>query len=59
MKMNFSQVMGTRGRLGDREALVNVERNRRYTYRELQACTNRVANVLRDHLQLRAGDSSC
>ena len=57
MKMNFSRVMGLLARnFGDREALVNVERNRRYTYRELQACTNRIANMLRDTLQLGYGD---
>jgi len=55
--MNFSRVMGLLARnFGDREALVNVERNRRYTYRELHACTNRVANMLRDTLKLRTGD---
>ena len=41
---------------GDREALVNVERNRRYTYRKFHACTNRIANMLRGTLGLRAGD---
>jgi len=55
--MNFSRVMGLLARtFGDREALVNVERNRRYTYRELHACTNRIANMLRDTLKLRTGD---
>ena len=57
MKMNFSRVMGLLARnFGDREALVNVERNRRYTYRQLHTCTNRIANMLRDTLQLRSGD---
>jgi len=55
--MNFSRVMGLLARnFGDREALVNVERNRRYTYRQLHTCTNRIANMLRDTLQLRSGD---
>jgi len=57
MKMNFSRVMGLlAARWGDREALVNVERNRRFTYHELHACTNRIANMLRDTLRLGAGD---
>ncbi|MFO1392829.1 MAG: AMP-binding protein [Steroidobacteraceae bacterium] len=55
--MNFSRVMGLLARnFGDREALVNVERNRRFTYRELHACTNRIANMLRGTLGLRSGD---
>jgi len=57
MKMNFSRVMGLLAlRCGDREALVNTERNRRYTYRELQAVTNRIANMLRDTLKVQTGD---
>jgi len=57
MKMKFSRVMGLLAlRYADREALVNVERKRRFTYRELHACTNRIANVLRDTLKLRSGD---
>ena len=57
MKMNFSRVMGLLAlRYGDREALVNTERNRRYNYRELQAVTNRIANMLRDTLRLDTGD---
>jgi len=55
--MNFSRVMGLLAlRYGDRLALVNTERNRRYTYRELQAVTNRIANMLRDTLRLDTGD---
>jgi fatty-acyl-CoA synthase len=57
MKMNFSQVMKRLAAgYGDREALVNVERNRRFTYRELQEVTNRAANALRDTLHVRRGD---
>jgi len=57
MKMNFSRVMGLLAlRYGEREALVNTERNRRYSYRELQAVTNRIANMLRDTLRLATGD---
>ncbi|HQR24370.1 MAG TPA: AMP-binding protein [Steroidobacteraceae bacterium] len=55
--MNFSHVMKQlAASYGDREALVNVERNRRFTYRELHEVTNRAAHVLRDVLHLRGGD---
>ncbi|MGD8357394.1 MAG: AMP-binding protein [Lysobacterales bacterium] len=58
MKMNFSRIMGLLAlRYGDREALVNVERYRRFTYRELQAVTNRIANMLRGTLGLERGDN--
>jgi acyl-CoA synthetase (AMP-forming)/AMP-acid ligase II len=58
MKMNFSRVMGLLAlRYGDREALVNTERDRRYTYRELQAVTNRIANMMRDSLALTSDDT--
>jgi fatty-acyl-CoA synthase len=57
MKMNFSRVMALMAmRFGDRPALVNVERNRRYSYRELHMVTNRIANMLRDRLKLTRGD---
>lgn len=57
MKMNFCRVMGLLAlRYGDREALVNTERNRRYSYRELHAVTNRIANMMRDTLALKTGD---
>ncbi|KDP88489.1 long-chain fatty acid--CoA ligase [Cupriavidus sp. SK-3] len=57
MKMNFARTMGNLAvRFGDREALVNIERQRRYTFRELHALTNRIVNMMRDRLQLRRGD---
>jgi acyl-CoA synthetase (AMP-forming)/AMP-acid ligase II len=57
MKMNFTQVMNHLIlRHGDREALVNIERQRRYTYRELHALTNRIVNMMRERLGLRRGD---
>lgn len=57
MKMNFARTMGNLAvRFGDREALVNIERQRRYTFRELHALTNRIANMMRERLQLRRGD---
>ena len=58
MKMNFSCVMRLLAlRYGDREAIVNVERNRRYTYAQYHLLTNRIADVLRTTLKIRSGDN--
>jgi acyl-CoA synthetase (AMP-forming)/AMP-acid ligase II len=57
MKMNFARTMGQLAvRHAEREALVNIERQRRYTYRELHLLTNRIVNMMRERLQLRRGD---
>jgi fatty-acyl-CoA synthase len=57
VKTNFSRVIAATARqYAEREALVNVERNRRYTFRELHALTNRIANMMRDKLGLKRGD---
>jgi acyl-CoA synthetase (AMP-forming)/AMP-acid ligase II len=57
MKMDFSRAMGLLAvRHAEREALVNIERNRRYTYDELHRLTNSITNMMRDRLQLRRGD---
>lgn len=57
MKMNFARIMrGLATRYAGRLALVNVERNRRYTYAEFHALTNRVANALASALGIAAGD---
>jgi acyl-CoA synthetase (AMP-forming)/AMP-acid ligase II len=57
MKIDFSQLMGQLAlRFGDREALVNVERRRRYTFRELHRLTNRIVNMMSERLGLRRGD---
>ena len=42
---------------GSREALVNTERGRRYTYKELHLLTNKIANMIRDGFGLVRGDS--
>src|SRR5262245_3465044 len=56
-KMNFSRVMGALAmRYGEREAVYNVERNRRYNYAEFHRLTNRIANTLRGPLGLVEGD---
>lgn len=59
MKMNFSV---TSERLadafGEREALVNIERDRRYSFREFHLLTNRIVNMMRSKLDLRRGDNA-
>lgn len=59
MKINFSVISE---RLADtfaeREALVNVERNRRYTFREFHRLTNRIVNMMREKLDLQRGDNA-
>lgn len=57
MKINYSnhtQVLADR--FGDAEALVNVERGRRYTFLQFHHLTNRVANMMKDRLALQRGD---
>ncbi|SEA41712.1 Acyl-CoA synthetase (AMP-forming)/AMP-acid ligase II [Paraburkholderia sartisoli] len=57
MKMDFARVMGqVATQFANEEALVNIERNRRYTFRELHRLTNRIANMMRTRLNLRRGD---
>lgn len=57
MKMNFARTVAQLAvRYGDREALVNIERQRRYSFRELHRLTNRIVNMMRERLQLRRGD---
>jgi fatty-acyl-CoA synthase len=41
---------------GDRTALINMERGRRFTYRQMHDLSNRVSNFLRDHFSLGEGD---
>lgn len=57
MKMNFSTISERLAdTFGEREALVNIERNRRYTFREFHLLTNRIINMMRQKLDLRRGD---
>src|ERR1700740_2285210 len=57
MKMNFCRVMRLMAqRYGQQEAIVNVERRRRYTYGQYHLLTNRIANALRGELGLAKGD---
>ena len=58
-RMNFSRVMAAMAsRYNDNLAIANVERNRRYTFREYHQLTNRVANMCRGRLGLRRGDTA-
>jgi fatty-acyl-CoA synthase len=59
MKIDYSRLMQQHAlRHGDRPALINVERNRRYTYREYHLLTNRIANMMRTTLGLGNGDNA-
>ena len=59
MKMNFSRVMAqVAQRYANQDALVNVERNRRYRFDELHRLTNRIATMLRTRLTLQRGDTA-
>lgn len=57
MKVNFGRLMLNNAKLyADQEALVNVEKNRRYTFMELHLLTNQICNMMRDQLGLKMGD---
>jgi acyl-CoA synthetase (AMP-forming)/AMP-acid ligase II len=57
MKMNFANLTAQIAmHHRNREALVNIERDRRFTHGELHRFTNQVANMIRDRLNLQRGD---
>ncbi|MDB5995942.1 MAG: long-chain fatty acid--CoA ligase [Pseudomonas sp.] len=57
MKMNFCRVMRLLAlRYSDQEAIVNVDRNRRYSYAQYHLLSNRIADVLRSMLRVGKGD---
>ena len=57
MHIDFSTVSENLARtFGDTECIVNVERDRRYSFREYHLLTNRIANMMRERLDLRNGD---
>ncbi len=57
MKLDFSNLMSQLAvRYAKREALVNIERGRRYDFDALHRLTNRIANMMRERLALRRGD---
>jgi fatty-acyl-CoA synthase len=56
-KVNFSRIFRRLAEQhGEAPALINTERNRRYSFNELHALTNRIANMMRETLGLAAGD---
>jgi len=58
MQINFSVVSeGLARTYGNAECVVNVERNRRYGFREYHRLTNRIVNMMRERLDLRRGDA--
>ncbi|MFD2644605.1 hypothetical protein [Pseudomonas japonica] len=55
MKVDFSRwSLDAASRSAQREALVNVERGRRYTHLELHRLTNRIAHMVKQRLYLAA-----
>ena len=57
MKINFSIVSENLAKTyGDTECVVNIERNRRYSFVEFHRLTNRIVNMMRERLELRRGD---
>ena len=58
MQIDFSIVSENLAKsYGDAECIVNVERDRRYSFVEYHRLTNRIVNMMRERLQLRRGDT--
>ncbi|WP_313802353.1 AMP-binding protein [Sphingobium sp.] len=58
MKQNFGRITQALAiRHGDKPAIVNIERNRTFTYAQFHQLTNRVANALRMELDVGRGDT--
>ncbi|MEW6663632.1 MAG: AMP-binding protein [Thermodesulfobacteriota bacterium] len=58
VRVNFGRQMQYLARAwSSREALVNRERGRRYTYKEFHLLTNKIANMIRDRFRLSRGDA--
>lgn len=56
MEVNFSLVSENMAKTyGDAEAIVNVERNRRYSFREYHLLTNQIVNMMMEKLGVRRG----
>lgn len=59
MKVNFgTTLLQVASQFADKEAMVNIERGRRFTLMELHRITNRICNMLMNHYGLRRGDVS-
>jgi fatty-acyl-CoA synthase len=58
MQINVSIISENLARtFGSAEAIVNVERQRRYSFVEYHRLTNRIVNMMRERLGLRFGDA--
>ncbi|WP_078428258.1 AMP-binding protein [Alkalihalobacterium alkalinitrilicum] len=57
MMVNFGRLMlQTAQHFSGKTALVNVERNRSFTFIELHLLTNKICNMLKDKFGLKTGD---
>jgi len=57
MHIDFSNISENLARTyGDAECVVNVERGRRYSFREFHHLSNRIVNMMMRRLELRRGD---
>ena len=57
MQINFSHISENLARIyGDADCIINVERERRYSFREFHRLTNRIVNMMRSRLDLPRGD---
>ncbi|MDN3016168.1 AMP-binding protein [Paenibacillus sp. BSR1-1] len=58
MIVNFGRLLlQTAKQFSDKKALVNIEKNRSYTFMELHLLTNKICNMMKDHFGLKAGDA--
>ena len=57
MKVNFGKLLFNQvQQCGDKTALVNIERNRSYTFKELHSITNQVCNMMKNQFDMGFGD---
>jgi acyl-CoA synthetase (AMP-forming)/AMP-acid ligase II len=57
MLINMGRLLSqTALRFSDRTALINVERNRRFTFSQLHELTNKLCNLIKDKFSLNEGD---
>ncbi len=58
MKIDFSLISENLAKTyGDAECTVNVERNRRYSFRQFHRLTNQIVNMMHSRLGLKRGDT--
>lgn len=57
MKVNFGRLMLQQANaFGDKTAVVNIERDRSFTFREIHLLTNKICNMMKNQFGLMAGD---